>query len=100
MSVYDRFLEITQFIRKRSEEKELKRNFLNRLKEKAKEELEDSDTVILVGVTPFARKMSALRDRLFPGKDVILADRREDLPQNVGGGNVLFYVRGRMSVSI
>lgn len=86
MSVYDRFLEITQFIRKRSEEKELKRNFLNRLKEKAKEELEDSDTVILVGVTPFARKMSALRDRLFPGKDVILADRREDLPQNVGGG--------------
>lgn len=86
MSIQDRFLEITQYIREHSEEKELKRNFLNQLKNKAKGELEASDTVILVGATPFAKNMSAQRDRLFPGKEVILADRREDLPQNAGGG--------------
>lgn len=84
MSMKDRFLEIGQVMRRQGEER-LKSHFLEQIKEKTRETLETSDTVILVGATPFAKNMFALRDRLFPCKMVLLADGREELPQNIGG---------------
>lgn len=69
--------------------------FLEQMRGVARATIETAENIILIGATPFAKKIFKMREEIFPSKKVVLVDNRSELDLNWGGG-YLYYVQGLM----